>query len=131
MLKLPLGRASAHAVIVALLVAACVPAADAPIPPGYEAQVPSARASLVDNAEGLIAPRLAFVAARCFANGGLVLVFREAGSTDPRDVAFAMQGAGAIADAWSGGFGQEGMEEEVAFNFGGIDEVPCPRRASG
>ena len=131
MQKLRLVCVSAQAAIVAALLAACLPAADAPIPPGYEAQVASARASLIDNAEQLVPPRLEFVAARCFANGGLVLVFREAGSTDPGDVAFAMQGAGAVADSCSGGFGQAGMEEEVAFTFGGIDEVPCPRRASG
>ena len=108
----------------ALAVGACVPAADAPIPSGYEDLVEGARTSLEQNQEGLIRPPLAFLALRCFANGGHVAVFQIGG--DPARIAFALQGPSAPVDAWGGGF--DGMEEEVAFNFAGVDEVDCPPR---
>ena len=107
---------------------ACVPAVDAPIPPGYDGLVNGARASLRQNQEGLFPPRLSFSAIRCFANGAHVVVFREVGGDHSGAVAFAMQGPAAQVDAWSGGFGEAAMDEELAFSFGGVAEVPCPPR---
>jgi hypothetical protein len=107
-----------------LAIAACLPAADAPVPRGYEDLVNGARTSLRQNQDGLIRPPLAFLELRCFANGGHVVVFQV--GSDPAAIAFALQGPGAPVDGWGGGFG--GMEEEVAFNFAGVAEVDCPSR---
>jgi hypothetical protein len=117
------------AVALACVLQACADVADAPIPPGYEAVVASARSSVLGNVEGLVRPSLALVRIRCFADGGLVIVFRQVGGPTPGEPAFAMAGSGAIAGFWAGGFGdQDAMDEEIEFNFGHVAEVVCPAR---
>lgn len=114
--------------IAAITAAGCLPAADAPIPAGYDDLVDSARRSLLSNVEGLIRPSLAFTGIRCFANSGLIVVFRQVGGRSPGEPAFAMGGPDSAGNpgGWSGGFGQEGMEEEIEFNYGDVPEIACP-----
>ena len=116
--------------LVATLLAACAPVADAPIPVGYEDVVNGARASVAANFEGIFRPGLAFVELRCLANGGHVVVFREVGGSNDGKLAWGMQGATAMPGSrgWSGGFGEDGMLQEIALNFGGIPRVACPPR---
>jgi hypothetical protein len=117
------------AVALAFALSACAAVPDAPVPPGYAELVAGARASLLQNIDGLIRPSLVFVQIRCFADGGHVAVFREVGGPDAGRTAFALQGPGAAVDGWGGGFGQDSMVEEVAFNFSGVPEIACPPRA--
>jgi hypothetical protein len=118
------------ALIVAVFtLAACLPAADAPIPLGYDAVVESARSSVLGNFEGFVRPALAVTSVRCFANGGVIVMFRQVGGPTPGKPAFAMSGGGGPApdmSSWSGGSGDmEDIQEEIDFNFAGIAEVPC------
>ena len=115
-------------------VAACWPVADAPIPPGYLPLVESARSSVLSNYEGLIRPSLAVTRITCFANRGVVILFRQVGGPTPGAPAFAMGGQDPVAPeahSWSGGYGDmRSIDEEIEFNFGNIPEVPCPPRAT-
>ena len=112
------------------LVCACAQVTDAPIPPGYRDLVESARSSVLGNFEGLVRPSLAVVRIRCFANGGMVILFRQVGGATPGEPAFAMGGGpGAVAGIWSGGYGDlASIEQEIEFNFGSVAEVLCPAR---
>jgi hypothetical protein len=111
----------------------CTYAPDAGVPPGYEPLVESARASVLDNYEGLVRPHLAVTRVRCFADGGLVILFRQVGGRTPGEPAFAMGGGEQLAPdmyAWSGGYGATAdIEEEIAFNYGNVPEVACGLRA--
>lgn len=116
---------------VAALLQACLGVQDAPIPPGYQNVVESARTSLLGNFEGPVRPSLAVTRIRCFADGGLVILFRQVGGPTPGEPAFAMAGQGAVADAWSGGYGDmDAIDEEIEFNFGGVPDVACPARTT-
>jgi hypothetical protein len=126
-----IARGAARTLLLAALVTACLAAQDGPIPPGYRDLVESARTSLLDNFEGLVLPSLAVVRIRCFANGGVVILFRQLGGPTPGELAFAMAGQGAVEGAWSGGFGDmDAIDQEVEFNFGLVAEVVCPARAT-
>lgn len=121
-------------ILAAVMVAACLPVADVPIPPGYEALVDSARSSVIDNYEGLFRPALAVTRIRCFADGGVVILFRQIGGPTPGEPAFAMGGQVPVAPnafSWSGGYGNTAdIEEEIEFNFGDVPQIACPPRAS-
>ncbi len=111
----------------------CIATPDAGIPPGYEALVERARASVLDNYEGLLRPTLVVTQVRCFADGGLVIMFRQVGGRSNGEPAFAMGGGEELAPdmyAWSGGYGDmAGIEEEIEFNYGDVREVACAPRA--
>lgn len=113
--------------------AACAPGVDAPLPPGYEALVESARSSVLSNYESLIRPSLAVTSLRCFANGGVIVMFRQLDGPTPGEPAFAMGGGpGPTPDdySWSGGWGDiDSIDEEIDFNFGAVPETPCLPRA--
>jgi streptogramin lyase len=99
----------------------------ASIPPGLEPRVESARRSLEGHWEGLLRPSFTFLAARCRADGGVLVLFAQQG-IGSGDLAIAMQGPGWLADAWSGGFGTIDPQTDpdiVAF-FAQVREVPCP-----
>jgi hypothetical protein len=119
-------------VAVTLGVAACLPASDVPIPPGYEAVVESARSSVLSNYEALFRPSLAVTRFRCYANGGVVVLFRQVGGPAPGEPAFAMGGGGGPTpelSSWSGGYGDmDEIEEEIEFSYGDVPEVICPPR---
>ena len=106
---------------------------DAPIPPGYEALVESARSSVLGNYEALFKPGLAVTHVTCFVDGGVVILFRQIGGPTPGEPAFAMGGvAGPAPDlfSWSGGWGaMEEINAEIEFNYGDVREVLCPPRA--
>jgi hypothetical protein len=112
----------------------CLRPADAPIPPGYEALVESARFGVLAHYEGLVRPALAVTEIRCFADGGVVILFRQVGGPTPGEPAFAMGGQAPVAPepyAWSGGYGRlDEIEAEIAFNHGGDDVIRCPPRVS-
>ena len=116
--------------VLAAVLLGCAPVIDAQIPPGYQALVESARGNVLGNYEGLFRPGLAMTQIRCFANGGVVVLFRQVGGRTPGEPAFAMQGPGAVADAWAGGYGALAeIDAEIEFNFGHVPEVACPPRA--
>ena len=121
-------------VALTVVVAACLPVADAPIPPGYGPLVESARLSVLGNYEGLSRPSLAVTHVRCFANGGVVILFRQVGGPTPGEPAFAMGEQDAVlpeVHAWSGGYGEmRSIDEEIGFNFGNVPEVSCPPRGT-
>lgn len=131
MLRLPHAVAS---VGLAVVLAGCVPAADGPIPAGYEPLVDSARESVLSNYEGLPRPGLSFTGIRCYADGGLVLFFRQVGGRSHGEPAFAMGGIATdpASAGWSGGYGTaEDIEEEIQFNHRGVPQVACPPRQGG
>jgi hypothetical protein len=116
-------------VLVSLATAGCGRGGDlAPVPPGLEAKVESARASVTGNADGIPRPWFAFVAARCRADGGIAIIFAEQGFGADGDFAYAMQGGGAIFDGWGGGIGIDdpAVDEELVRFFDEVPEVPCP-----
>lgn len=121
-------RSIIRLIVIGSLAAGCVAANDAPIPAGYDDRVAAARTSLEQNLDGLIRPTLSFAEVQCFANGGHVVVFTRSDKNDPSATAWTIQGPGAPADGWGGGFGAQGMAEEIAFNFAGVPRVPCPPR---
>jgi hypothetical protein len=124
----------ARVLAVAAALQACLPVADAPVPPGYEALVDSARSNVIGNFEGLFRPSLAVTRIRCFADGGVVIMFRQVGGPTSGEPAFAMGGRQAVAPdayAWSGGYGDmAAINDEIEFNFGGVPEIACPPRAN-
>lgn len=114
-------------------IAGCAQVTDAPIPPGYADLVSGARTSLANNMDGILRPGLAFRGIRCFANGGLVVVFREVGGANDGRAAWTIRGRGGAdqggdPSSWGGGFGADSMAEEIAFNFPGVPQVACPPR---
>ena len=112
----------------------CLRPVDAPIPPGYDALVESARFSVLAHYDGLVRPALAVTEIRCFADGGVVILFRQVGGPTPGEPAFAMGGQAPVAPepyAWSGGYGSlDEIEAEIAFNHGDDAVIPCPPRVS-
>jgi hypothetical protein len=119
-------RICAVALIAGLANAGCGGQPDlAPIPLGFEDRVESARDSVGDNAEGLVRPWFAFVDARCRADGGVVIIFREQGPFSDGQFAYAMQGGGAVA--WGGGIGIDdpATDDEIVRFFAAAPEVGC------
>lgn len=120
-------RTLAVITLVAALLAACSsPVGDADVPRGMGERVESARRSLRSNEDGPFRSTFAFRAARCRADGGLLLVFEQA-SVAGRTSAFAMQGPAANAESWAGGLGVRDIDNEpeiVAF-FADVPEVSC------
>lgn len=111
--------------MLSLVFGACAGGDLAPIPPGLEDKVASARDSVADNWDGFGRPWFAFVEARCRADRGLVVVFAERGLGADGDFAYAMQGGGAVA--WGGGIGIDDprSDEEVVRFFSEAPEVAC------
>ena len=61
-----------------------------------------------------------------FSPAGIVILFRQVGGPTPGEPAFAMQGPGAVADAWAGGYGDmAAIDDEIEFNFGDVPEIAC------
>ena len=113
---------------IAIVLAACSGGDLAPVPPGLEDEVESARDSVSDNWEGFGRPWFAFMEVRCRGDGGLVIIFAEQGFGADGDFAYAMAGGGAAPGAWGGGIGIEdpATDEEVVRFFTEAPEVPCP-----
>jgi hypothetical protein len=116
--------------LVAMTLAACSGQSVRPIPPAYAEHVESARESLEENWDGLPKPRFEFVAMRCRADGGLVVIFAQLGSRD--DGSFASAHRGTDGYGWAGGFGLATPNDnlELDFFFEIAPEVPCPAEPS-
>ena len=99
----------------------------APIPPGLEEEIESARDSVSDNWEGFGRPWFAFAEVRCRADGGLVVIFAEQGFGADGDFAYAMAGGRGVPGAWAGGIGIDdpATDEEILRFFAQAPEVPC------
>lgn len=114
-------------VALGVAVAACQ-GGDRSIPAGFEADVASARRSLELHWDSTPAsPAFVFVAVRCRADGGLLVLFDQRGLTGD-GLAVAMRGPGAGGDwAWAGGFApvDPATDPEIAGFFGASPEVAC------
>lgn len=97
------------------------------IPTGMADEVEAARASLEqawDN--GPVPPSFTFAAARCRTDGGLLILFDQRGFGSD-GLAMAMQGPGAMPEAWAGGFApvDPATDPEIASFFKESPEIAC------
>jgi len=98
------------------------------VPLGFEERIELARQSLVGNWDnGPIPPTFTFRQLRCRADGGLLVLFQQQGFGDD-GTAFAMQGGGALANAWAGGFApiDPVNDREIVAFFREKPEAVCP-----
>lgn len=120
-------RWRALALVGAIVVVACQ-GGDRSIPAGFEADVASARRSLELHWDSTPAsPSFVFVAVRCRADGGLLVLFDQRGIAGD-GVAVAMRGPGTGGDgAWAGGFApvDPATDAEIVHFFGESPEVAC------
>lgn len=97
------------------------------VPPGLEDEVAAAGRSLESHWDnGPIAPTFTFVAVRCRADGGLLVLFNQRGLGSD-GLAMAMQGPDALPEHWSGGFAPVDPvnDPEIEHFFSDAPEVPC------
>jgi hypothetical protein len=98
------------------------------IPSGLQDEVESARRSLKENWERPVPVSFAFVAARCRADGGLLLTFEQRGVIGSEGLAIAMRGPTGAVDDWGGGFApiDPRTDPEILAFFSLAPEVACP-----
>lgn len=121
---------SRPAIVPALLaIASACSGVSGVVPPGLDGEVAAARQSLESHWDnGPLPPTFTFVAVRCRADGGLLVLFDQRGFGSD-GLAIAMQGPDALPEHRSGGFApvDPATDPEIAHFFNEAPEVPCRR----
>lgn len=109
-----------------MVLAACVGMTPGSVPAGFADEVDAARRSLEANWDGPPPMTFTFVSVRCRADGGLLVLFQQQG-LGREGLAVAMQGPGALPDAWAGGFApvDPATDPEIVHFFSEASEVAC------
>ena len=121
-----LRRAYPSVALSLVLAAACGGTSPSSALTGFEDEVAAARRSLESNWDGPMPASFTYADLRCRADGGLLVLFHQRG-VGPDGLAVAMQGPGALADAWAGGFApvDPATDPEIAHFFSEAPEVSC------